>query len=71
MTFDNLVNKEMSLPLWKLLGSRIWERSRMRGDLQSGRDWGCLTGAQVEFVNGNFLVNFLQLSRQPLGKHGT
>ena len=40
-------------------------------DLQSGRDWGCLTGAQVEFVNGNFLVNFLQLSRQPLGNHGT
>lgn len=31
MTFGNLVNKKMFLPLWRLFDSRIWGRNRMEG----------------------------------------
>ena len=66
-----LWTRKCFFPYGGCLASGSGEGIGWGGDLQRGRDWGCLAGAQVVFVNRNFLVNFLQLSRQPLGNHGT
>lgn len=70
VTFGNLVNKKHFFPYGGCLVPGSGERAGLGGcgSAKSGRDWGCLAGAQVEFVNGNFLVNFFIAAEATSGK---